>query len=188
MVVLGGETGMRSIEIRNLDAFGRHRDLFYEKGLIQTRYGKGTNGSGYRVRKIIFTELAQATMYPYEEVVRPRFPNALTNPSLFLSDLGLRISYAAMRYALKRIVEEAIKAGLNLPPDMSWHLLRKAFATNYIEREPDKIWLLMEFMGHINPCTLHCYVKHSSAYVERVVRSVAGVLLPPHALIKRRRN
>jgi site-specific recombinase XerD len=88
MLVLAGESGLRADEIRHLDAFGPHRDLFYEQNCIQTRHGKGTKGSGKRVRKTIFTPFAQATLRVYEDRIRPHFPNARSNAALFLTESG----------------------------------------------------------------------------------------------------
>ncbi|AUB42508.1 Site-specific recombinase XerD [Nostoc flagelliforme CCNUN1] len=76
MIVLAGESGLRANEILNLDALKPHRDIFYEHNCIQTRHGKGVKGSGKRIRKTIFTPLAQATLHVYEEQIRPNFPNA----------------------------------------------------------------------------------------------------------------
>jgi site-specific recombinase XerD len=169
MIVAAGESGLRADEIRHLDALGPHRDLFYEQNCIQTRHGKGTKGSGKRVRKTIFTPFAQATMRVYEERIRPNFPNAKTDPALFLTESGERISYKAMWHNLHCIVEAARKAGLEVPPKLSWHSLRKSFATNFMEQHPDRPWVLMDLLGHLNPSTLHRYVKHSRAYYEQAI-------------------
>jgi site-specific recombinase XerD len=178
MIVIAGESGLRADEILHLDALGSHRDLFYEHNRIQTRYGKAAKGSGKRVRKTIFTPFAQDTVRVYEERVRPSFPNAKTNPALFLTESGERISYKAMWHNLHVITEEARKAGLEMPPKMSWHSLRKSFATNFMEQHPDRVWILMDLMGHLNPSTLHRYVKHSRAYYEQAVEEIVEAMVP----------
>jgi site-specific recombinase XerD len=177
MVVIAGESGLRADEIRHLDALGPHRDLFYERNCIQTRHGKGTKGSGKRVRKTIFTPFAQGTMHIYEEHIRPNFPNAKTNPALFLTESGERMSYKAMWHNLHSIVEEARKAGLEVPPKLSWHSLRKSFATNFMEQHPDRPWVLMDLMGHLNPSTLHRYVKHSRTYYDQAIDEIVGAMV-----------
>jgi site-specific recombinase XerD len=177
MIVVAGESGLRADEILHLDALGPHRDLFYERNRIQTRHGKGTAGSGKRVRKTIFTPFAQATVRVYEEHIRPNFPNAKTNPALFLSESGERISYKAMWHNLHVITDEARKAGLEMPPKLSWHSLRKSFATNFMEQHPDRPWVLMDLMGHLNPSTLHRYVKHSRAYYEQAVEDIVEAMV-----------
>jgi site-specific recombinase XerD len=177
MTVVAAESGLRADEIRHLDAFGPHRDLFYEHNCIQTRHGKGSKGSGKRVRKTIFTPFAQDTMRVYEERIRPNFPNAKTNSALFLTESGERISYKAMWHNLHVIVEEARKAGLEVPPKLSWHSLRKSFATNFMEQHPDRPWVLMDLLGHLNPSTLHRYVKHSRAYYDQAIEDIVGAML-----------
>lgn len=178
MIVLAGESGLRADEILHLDALKPHRDLFYEHNCIQTRFGKAAKGSGKRVRKTIFTPFAQATMRVYEERIRPNFPNAVSNPALFLSESGERISYKTMWRSLHVIAEAAVKAGLDLPQHLSWHSLRKSFATNFMEKQPDKVWVLMDLMGHLNPSTLHRYVKHSRSYYEKAIEEIVASLIP----------
>lgn len=178
MIVVAGESGLRASEIQHLDAFGPHRDLFYEQNRIQTRFGKGVKGSGKRVRKTIFTPYAQATLRIYEERIRPSFPDAKINPALFLTESGSRLSYDAMSYFLSCIVKEARLEGLDLPPKLTWHSLRKSFATNFIEQYPDKVWVLMEMMGHLNPSTLYRYVKHNRSYYDQAIDNMVSDLIP----------
>ncbi|MGC1951606.1 MAG: tyrosine-type recombinase/integrase [Gammaproteobacteria bacterium] len=178
MIVLAGETGLRANEIRHLDAIGPHRDLFYEQGRLQTRYGKACKGSGKRVRKTLFTPFAQATTQVYEKHIRRAFPNASVHPALFLNESGDRISYNSMWRSLHLIAKEARKAGVGIPPKLSWHSLRQSFATGFMERHPDRPWVLMDLMGHINPSTLHRYVKHSRSYYERAIDDIVRDLVP----------
>src|SRR5260370_1629049 len=160
MIVVAAESGLRADEIRHLDALGPHRHLFYEHNCIQTRHGKGANGSGKRVRKTIFTPFAQETMRVYETVIRPAFPEAKTQTALFLSERGERVVYSGMWSGLHAIAEAAQKAGLKLPHNFSWDSLRKSFVTNFIQENPAKVSLLMNLMGHLGPGTLFSYILH----------------------------
>ena len=178
MIVVAGESGLRASEILNLDGLGPHRDLFYEQNRIQTRHGKGTKGSGKRVRKTIFTPFAQDTVRVYEQQIRSQFPNAKTNMALFLTESGVRINYKDMWRNLHVIAQAARSEGLDMPPKLSWHSLRKSFATNFMERYPGRPWVLMDLMGHMNPSTLHRYVKHSRAYYDQALDQIAGELVP----------
>jgi integrase len=178
MIVLAGESGLRANELRNLDAFGAHNDLFYERNLIQTRFGKGFKGSGKRTRKTIFTDLAQITTHTFEERIRPQFPNATTNPALFLAETGVRIAYSSMERSLRCIVSAARETGMDLPPNMSWHSLRRSFATNYIERYPQHLWTLLQMLGHINPGSINHYVKFRKNHLEKTINTVLKKLLP----------
>ena len=178
MIVVAAESGLRADEIRNLDLKGLHRDVFYERNRIQTRCGKGTRGSGKRIRKTMFTPFAQATLKIFEEQIRPTYQNASSNPALFLSEKGQRMSYNTMWHSIHSIAVAARKAGLDLPPRLGWHSLRKSFATNFIETHPEKVWVLMDMLGHISPSVLHRYVKHSRAYYDRAIDSVIQDLIP----------
>ncbi len=172
MIVVAAESGLRADEILHLDVLGPHKDLFYEYGKIQTRYGKATHGSGKRVRKTLFTPLAQATTRAYVANIRPSFPNSTSHPALFLTESGDRMTYNAMWQNLSNIVRAARKAKIDLPPKLSWHSLRRSFATEFIENRPNRPWLLMELLGHITPGTLHRYVKHSKSYFDQQMNQI----------------
>ncbi len=178
MIVLAGESGLRADEICQLDALGLHRDLFYEHKLIQTRFGKGVNGSGKRVRKTIFTERAQDVMHIYEDRIRPYFRNAKINVALFLTERGNRMDYSSMWEFLDDIVEFARKEGLQMPPKMSWHSLRKSFATNYVEQHPESVWKLMKLMGHQNLSTLHRYILPGKDAYEQALNNMVVDMIP----------
>jgi integrase len=166
MIIVAGESGLRADEIRHLDC---QRDLFYDKNRIQTRHGKGFKGSGKRVRKTIMTPLTKDTLSIYEQRIRPYFPKATATTTLFLTERGEMLSYQQMWSALNRIVEQAQEAGLELPSKLAWHSLRKSFATNYMERNPEDIWVLMDMMGHMSPSTLNRYVNHSRKYYDEAI-------------------
>ena len=159
IVMLITETGMRSIEILNLDALGDDRDIFYDKRVIQTRYGKGCNSSGPQTRLMPLTDAALLTLMQYEREVRPRFRNHLVEPALFLSLKRERLSYGALRDSFTRLIEVARKHGVNLPPHLTIHDLRASFATNYLEANPDQFCELMELLGHVSPSSTLLYIR-----------------------------
>jgi integrase len=159
IVMLITETGMRSIEILNLDALGDDRDVFYDKRVIQTRYGKGCNSSGPQTRLMPLTDPALLTLMQYEREVRPRFRNHLVEPALFLSLKRERLSYGALRDSFTRLIEVARKHGVNLPPNLTIHDLRASFATNYLEANPDQFCELMELLGHVSPSSTLLYIR-----------------------------
>jgi len=159
IVMLITETGMRSIEILNLDALGDDRDIFYDKRVIQTRYGKGCNSSGPQTRLMPLTDPALLTLMQYEREVRPRFRNHLVEPALFLSLKRERLSYGALRDSFTRLIEVARKHGVNLPPNLTIHDLRASFATNYLEANPDQFCELMELLGHVSPSSTLLYIR-----------------------------
>lgn len=180
MIVVAGESGLRADEISHLDV----RDVFYSHSCLQTRYGKGAGGSGKRVRKTLFTPFAQETMHVYETAIRPAFPDAKTQAALFLSERGERVVYSGMWSSLHAIAQAARAAGLELPHKFGWHSLRKSFATNFMEEHPEKVWLLMDLMGHLSPGTLFRYVRHSREYFEQGIGTVAHGLLSNTDVLK----
>lgn len=159
IVMLITETGMRCIEILNLDALGEDRDIFYNKKVIQTRYGKGYNSSGPQTREMPLTDPAKITLMEYEREVRPHFRNHLIDPALFLTRRGKRLSYCTLQECFTRLIEAARKRGLNLPLNLTLHDLRASFATNYMEENPDQFWELMELLGHVSPSSTRLYIR-----------------------------
>ena len=159
IVMLITETGMRSIEVINLDALGDDRDIFYNKKVIQTRFGKGHNSSGSQTRVMPLSDRSAITLMEYERVVRPQFRDHLSEPSLFLTLKGTRLSYATLRDGFTRLIEAARKHGVNLPPRLTIHDLRASFATNYLEENPERFWRLMELLGHISPSSTCLYIR-----------------------------
>jgi integrase len=159
IVMLTTETGMRSIEVINLDSLGADRDIFYDKKVIQTRFGKGYNSSGPQTRLIDLTDRAALTLRQYEQEVRPHFRNHLLDPALFLSSTGKRLPYVALQSSFARLLEVGRKHGVNLPPNLTFHDLRASFATNFIEAHPDRFFELMELLGHTSPSSTRLYIR-----------------------------
>jgi integrase len=159
LLMLITETGMRSIEILNLDALGDDRDIFYDKNVIQTRFGKGHNSSGPQTRLMPLTDRAAITLKQYEQEVRPQFRNHLIEPSLFLTLEGKRLSYDTMRTGFIQCLDAARKQGVDLPPNLTIHDLRASFATNFLEKHPHQFWELMELMGHVSHSSTHLYIR-----------------------------
>jgi integrase len=159
IVMLVAETGMRSIEVINLDSLGDNRDIFYKKAIIQTRYGKGNNSSGPQTRLMPLTDPALRTLMQYESEVRPQFRNHLIDPALFLSSTGRRIPYTTLYDSFSRLIVAARKCGVDLPSRLTIHDLRASFATNFIEANPDKFGELMENLGHVSPSSTRLYIR-----------------------------
>ncbi|MBC8028490.1 MAG: site-specific integrase [Pyrinomonadaceae bacterium] len=159
IIMLITETGMRCVEMINLDALGADRDIFYNKGIIQTRYGKGHNSSGPQTRLIPLTDPAEITLKQYEREVRPQFRNQLIDPALFLTSSGKRLSYPTLRDTFTRVIKLARKHGVDLPPNLTLHDLRASFATNYLEANPDQFGELMELLGHVSSSSTRLYIR-----------------------------
>jgi integrase len=88
------------------------------------------------------------------------------------------MTYSTAWQALKGIVRAARAHGLDIPENLSWHDFRRSFATNFYERRPAEIAVLMSLMGHRNSSTIHRYVKPSQRYIDTVcddfVRELMG--------------
>lgn len=168
MVVLAGESGLRVDEILNLELV----DLFFDSDKIQTRWAKGTKGSGKRARTTLFTPLAQDTVKFYLSSCRPNFPHHQNSQWVFLSKSGRQLDYSAAHSGLKQMVKCANKQGFKTATHMSYHWLRRFFATRFIERFPNQLSVLINLLGHLTPNTVHCYIRHSEAWMDDQIQQM----------------
>jgi integrase len=175
MCVLAAESGLRLQELLSLEV---DRDLLFESKRIQTRAGKGTRGSGPRVRQTILSPFAEATLRHYLDGVRPSFKRWSVNPTVFLSHQGRPLSKASAASALRRLLPVIRKAGVRVPPRFAYHSLRRSFATIFAEENPGSTWTLMEMLGHSNPSTLSTYVLHPRNYHDAVIDTAIEHLVP----------
>lgn len=168
MAVVAAESGLRADELVHLHV----NDLFFDSLRIQTRFAKGKRGSGKRSRTTLFGPLARDSMRYYLDNCRGEFLNADRSPLLFLSNKGKMISSTT----LSRIVGSFLKCAhthhFPIHDHMSWHWFRRLFATRFIEKFPNKMPLLLELLGHSNMATVHRYIKHSEAWLDKEIQSV----------------
>jgi site-specific recombinase XerD len=168
LLVLAGESGLRIDELLHLEL----QDLFFDSKKIQTRFAKGTRGSGKRARTTVFTPLARDTISYYLKQYRPRFPSHRTSALLFLTRLGTQVEYNDALNPLKTMVRVAQKEGFPILEHMAWHWLRRIFATRFIERFPGQLPALIQMLGHVSPNTVHCYIRHSEAWLDEKIQEV----------------
>lgn len=168
MAVLAGETGLRADELLHLEI----QDLFFDSKKVQTRYAKGTKGSGKRARLTLFPPLARDTIRYYLKEHRPRLSGAKDSTLLFPSQSGGSLSYSIIRQALAEMIESASRAKVPVLPHMSWHWFRRIFATRFIERFPNQLSVLVTLLGHMSPNTVHRYIRHSEAWMDQRIQSV----------------
>lgn len=168
MAVLAGETGLRVDELIHLEV---DRDLFFDSKKVQTRHAKAAKGSGKRSRITLFPPLARDTLKFYLAHGRKRLANPST-PWLFPSKTGRKLAYATAQAALKEMVSVASSHGFAVAEHMSWHWFRRIFATTFIERNPGKMPVLIELLGHMSPNTVHRYVRHSAAWMDKQIQEV----------------
>lgn len=167
MVVLAGESGLRADELRHLET---EKDLFFDSNRLQTRFAKGTNGSGKRARPSLFTPLARDTIGYYLKNHRPYFGGG--SPYLFPSRNNRILTYSSMLSALNEIKKTVNKNNFTLGDHMSWHWLRRLFATRFIEQFPHQLSVLVHLLGHVTPNTVHAYIRHSEAWMDQKILAV----------------
>lgn len=178
LIVLAAESDLRARELRMSDVAGPNRTLLYEECAIYTAFGKGFRGSGPIPRLTIFTPLAQSTLRIYTDKVRPRFPNADQNLALFLSINGVRISYKSMCVRLKLWVKRVRASGVDIPANITWHTLRRTFATLNMQLWPTYTARLAAWLGHRTLSTLPRYVLHNQDYIKKTLREFYDDLIP----------
>ena len=168
MVVLAGETGLRSDEMAHLEF---EHDLFFDSYQLQTRHAKGTNGSGKRSRLTLFPPLARDTVQYFMKNHRPHLRG---HPSkfLFFSTQGGPIDYNSLQRAIVTMRGSANENGFAVLDHFAWHWLRRLFATRFIERYPDKLPVLIQVLGHITGQTVHKYIRHSKAWMDDEMKGV----------------
>lgn len=171
MVVLAVESGLRIDELLHLEL----NDLFFDRKKLQTRYAKGTKGSGKRARVTLFTPLARDTVKFYITHYRPFFVKEAPSQLVFMSKTGKQLGYASAHKALKEMITAANKHGFPVATHMGYHWLRKTFATRFIERFPNQLAILINVLGHQTPNTVHCYIRHSEAWMDKqIIKMLEG--------------
>lgn len=172
MILLAGESGLRATEVSHLET---DLDLFFESKRLQTRYAKGTRGSGKRSRVTLFTPLARDTIRYYLKHHRPFLKGAAESSYLFPSRKGKVLTYNSMLSNLGLVLEILNKNGFSVADHMSWHWLRRLFATRFIERFPHQLSVLVQLLGHVTSNTVHGYIRHSEAWMDKkIIESLEG--------------
>ena len=170
MAILAGESGLRADELRSLEI---SKDLFFESKKLQTRNAKAKRGSGKRARITLFTPLARDTINYYIKNHRPYLKGAQKSDFLFPSkQAGHHIGYSPMSQFLKEMIKITNKNGLYMAEHFGWHWFRRIFATRFIERFPNQLSVLMSLLGHSSPNTVHCYIHHSQAWMDKRIQAV----------------
>lgn len=134
-LVLGGESGLRADELLHLEV----QDLHFDSLKIQTRFAKGTRGSGKRARLTLFTPLAQDTARFYLNRFRPKIQGSDQSTYLFPSKTGGLLDYSNLQQGLTEMLQSARKSGFVVESHMSWHWMRRLFATRF-EENNRKYW------------------------------------------------
>src|SRR5436190_1985853 len=135
--------GLRAEEIVNLD-----RDAPDFDSEVMRVTGKGS-----KTRLVPMGEPAQRALERYLATARPALAASRSEPALFLSRRGRRLSPSDVRRRLERWVREAAVAG-----HVSPHTLRHSFATHLLEGGAD-LRSIQELLGHSSVSTTQVYTR-----------------------------
>jgi len=166
MIVLAGESGLRIDELLHLEV---DKDLFFQSHKLQTRHAKGAKGSGKRTRITLFTPLARDSV-KYFLKIRQKQWKIGNEGLLFLSKSGRPLTYNAVQIALNEMITIAQHNDFPVMDHLTWHWFRRFFATRFIETFPNKLPVLIELLGHMSPNTVHRYIRHSEAWMDRQIQ------------------
>jgi tyrosine recombinase XerC len=143
MLELAYACGLRAEEIVNVDA----EAVDFESETLRV------TGKGDKTRIVPMGEPAQRALERYLSQARPALASDRTEPALFLSRRGRRLSPSDIRRRLDRWVREAAVAG-----HVSPHTLRHSFATHMLEGGAD-LRSIQELLGHSSVSTTQVYTR-----------------------------
>jgi integrase/recombinase XerC/integrase/recombinase XerD len=147
MLELAYSCGLRCEEIVNLD----RGSLDYEGERVRVL------GKGGRERLLPVGEPALRALERYEARGRPALDPDPTEPALFLSKTGRRLSNSDVTRRLALWVRQAALAG-----GVSPHALRHSFATHLLEGGAD-LRTIQELLGHSSISTTQIYTRVDAA-------------------------
>lgn len=147
-------TGMRVSEIVNL----RNGDIDFELGIVKCR------GKGGKERIVPVGKKAQAAIERYVEKVRPGLDKKKTDPHVFLTRFGRKVSRQTFWKMVKLYARRArIKKGITP------HTLRHSFATHLLERGAD-LRVVQEMLGHTDISTTQIYTHINKERLKAIHR------------------
>jgi integrase/recombinase XerC/integrase/recombinase XerD len=113
-------------------------------------------GKGSKTRIVPIGEPAQAALERYLSRARPALAGRRSDPALFLSKSGRRLSASDVRRRLQLWIRAASLAG-----GISPHVLRHSFATHLLEGGAD-LRSIQELLGHASLSTTQLYTRVES--------------------------
>ena len=134
-------TGMRVSEIVNL----KTADLNFDLGIVKCK------GKGGKERIVPLGKKAKNALSRYMDNVRGRLLKARSDPHLFLTRLGRKISRQSFWKMIKSYTRQS-RIKKNITP----HTLRHSFATHLLERGAD-LRVVQEMLGHADISTTQIY-------------------------------
>lgn len=147
MLELAYSCGLRCAEIVDLDVGA----LDFETEQLRVL------GKGQKERLVPVGEPAQRALRRYSERARPALISSQSEPALFVSKNGRRLSNSDVTRRLGLWVREAA-----LSAGVSPHSLRHSFATHLLEGGAD-LRTIQELLGHASISTTQVYTRVDSA-------------------------
>jgi len=169
--VVGWDDGWRDLRDRALlevlyacgarvsEAIGLRTDAIEPSLRVLRLFGKGR-----KERVVPVGDSARAALEIWIADGRPRLPNALARPEVFLAKSGKPLDRVN---AWRRVKAAAARAGLSTK--LSPHTLRHSFATHLIEGGAD-LRSVQEMLGHASIRTTEVYTHLDAGYVRSVHR------------------
>lgn len=151
MLELTYSCGLRCEEVVNVDV----GDLDFDAEELRVL------GKGSKTRIVPVGEPAQRAIERYLSTGRPALLQQATEPALFLSRRGRRLSPSDVRRRLRTWLRHAGLSG-----DASPHALRHSFATHLLEGGAD-LRAIQELLGHASVSTTQIYTRVESARLRR---------------------
>jgi site-specific recombinase XerD len=118
-------------------------------------------GKGSKTRLVPIGEPAQAALERYLATARPPLTRDRSEPALFISKSGRRLSASDVRRRLRLWLQTASLAGRISP-----HVLRHSFATHLLEGGAD-LRAIQELLGHASLSTTQLYTRVESGRLRR---------------------
>jgi integrase/recombinase XerC/integrase/recombinase XerD len=118
-------------------------------------------GKGSKTRLVPIGEPGQAALERYLATARPSLIKDRSEPALFLSKSGRRLSASDVRRRLNLWLRTAGLAG-----GISPHVLRHSFATHLLEGGAD-LRTIQELLGHASLSTTQLYTRVESGRLRR---------------------
>jgi integrase len=177
-VVLAAETGARVSELISIRSSKESCDIDSSRGRIRL-FGKGKPGSGKRIRWVNLSPLSAEVLRVYETAFRPLFPRVGEIEYLFPNKDGTQLTGTQFWRFFKKIVRMAIASGIELPPTLRPHDLRRTYATIELERNPLGYRKILKQLGHSYPSSIAPYIVATDDDVEEEQSDLLDVFLDP---------
>lgn len=147
-------TGMRVSEMVDLTTDGLNLDV----GFIKCR------GKGSKERIVPLGKKAKEAIERYVEKVRPALAKGKSDPHVFISRLGRKISRQSFWKMIKRNARLA-----RIKKEITPHTLRHSFATHLLERGAD-LRVVQEMLGHADIATTQVYTHINKERLKSIHR------------------